>query len=238
MWLPEEGERKRLYLISGVGGALVLLMLGVWWFVSPSSGSSTPIAAASALNSDVEKQARKKDTEGLRQSGRSGDAIVASQAVYALSTEATPANISALQGFFTDPRPEVRAQAVAGYARIAPRTSYPQVERIAIEDKDVQVKLAAVNALGNMYAWRSLSSLLTLMDDPNERVREAAAIAFQRISFVRIDQSSGPTDYGYRANDPPETRRRAIQQLRTKFIGNRALEAQYNEWLSKQPAGK
>lgn len=237
-WLPEDSDRKRLYLIASTGGVVIVLLLGLWWLLGSSSSPSGQFQAGNGSVGELESKVKAKDYEGIRQFARtSTDVRLASQAVYELSREPGPANISALQGFFVDPRPEVRAQAVLGFGRIAPRESYTYLDSLARTERDSQVKVALANSLGNMYAWRSLSSLLMLMDDSDERVRSAAATAFQKISFLRIDQAT-KTEPAYLVNDPPDARRRAIANLRVKVVNNPTLEAQYNDWVARQAGAK
>ena len=239
MWLPPEGKRKRLYLVSGIGGATIVLLLGAWRFLSPREDLACSAAPSNAEIQQVQQTAKRGDVEGLKQAARSSNTVAASTAVYELSRRSdarqhVPMYREMMAPSYAAP---VRVQAVSAFGRNAPtRESYQEVEKVARDEADVAVKLAAISTLEQMQpAWRSLGTLVTLMDHADERVRAAALHAFQTIARLRIDTTDPETKQpGYKPADPPAQRRAVLARVQRQFLGNTVLAARYDEWAQTE----
>jgi HEAT repeat protein len=252
MWLPPEGERKRLYLVTGIGGGVILLLLGAWRFLSPKDEARPSAAGANSEIQDVQQKAKRGDVEGLKQAARSRNTVAASTAVYELSRRPdAPQYVPMYREMMTTPTyaAPVRVQAISAFGRNVPtRDGYQEVEKIARDDADVAVKLAAINAMEEMLpSWRSLATLVTLMDHSDERVRAAALHAFQSIARLRIDTDDPKSKQpGYKVNDPVDQRRAVLRRVQQQFLGNQVLAARYEDWAKQewtkqreqQPKGK
>lgn len=243
MWLPPEGERRRLYLVSGVGGGAILLLLGAWWIISPKDEVRPAAAASHSEIQDVQQKAKRGDVEGLKQAARSPNTVAASTAIYELSRRPDASQYVPVYRDMMKPSyaPPVRVQAISAFGRNPPtQESYQEIERIARDDSDVAVKLAAISTLEQMQpSWRSLGTLVGLMDHADERVRAAALHAFQTIARLRIDTTNPDTKLpGYKPNDRPEVRRAVLARVRQQFLGNPTLAARYDEWAKKEWAAE
>jgi HEAT repeat protein len=81
----------------------------------------------------------------------------------------------------------------------------PELLRAELESADRQVRADAATALGVLRDVDSLPQLIGALEDDDPFVRARAAAAIEKIFGG---------DLYFRANDPPEKRREAIQRIR------------------------
>ncbi|MBI1371459.1 MAG: hypothetical protein GC159_01675 [Phycisphaera sp.] len=117
--------------------------------------------------------------------------------------------IPAVTQLVRDPRPEVRAAAVATLGRFDRERVDPQPVAEALRaDDDPDVRAAAAKTLGTLYAWDGMPELVAALRDPDLTVRRRAAKAVQRILGV---------DHGYRADALPADREKVVRRIEAEW---------------------
>lgn len=234
MWsVLSEAQKKRLMLIGGVGGVLILVV-GLYLIFG---GVSTP--------KDVEPEladVRRFETMGdagelakIAEQGKSDKQKAA--ALQALRSVGGPQANQAAQRMMTSPSAVVRREAIVTYGYTADRGSAaaarPVQDVVTKATSPVDEIIAALKALAAMKAWDSLDQVLEKMNHDERTVRQAAVKAFEDISFMGVGQ--------YNLDDPPEKRQKVIAGLRTSVKDPRKRQ-RYMEWLQeikqKPPAAK
>jgi len=109
----------------------------------------------------------------------------------------------ALSGADRDEREEAAA-------RLSEHPNLPveHLRRVAEEGDTPQVRAAATLGLGRARDWESMPLLIEALESDSELERGRAASAINRI----VGQ-----DFGYRARDPVEKRREAIELIKLKW---------------------
>ena len=186
-----------------IGVALVLAAVLGWRLLSGGEGLSDPDANVVR----IERLKRKGDVAALAREASGSNVKVARLAVEALGhlgTKATPHIESAMQ----DSRPEIREKAALALGRAAGVEHSAPLAKAAGSDPSARVRASAVTALGRMHAYTEMQTLLAALEDEDVDVRRRANAAIRRVLGV---------SFGFRANDPPEKRRRAIATIRRQW---------------------
>jgi len=97
-----------------------------------------------------------------------------------------------------------REAAVAALSHLG-KPAREHLLRVLNETKYAEVRAACVRGLAEQWYYRGMPTLLDAMDDPSVMVRAQAGLAVQRM--LRMD-------YGFRADDPEDKRREAVEQFR------------------------
>jgi hypothetical protein len=84
----------------------------------------------------------------------------------------------------------------------------PQMRQVLDQSKTPEVRAAMIQGLAQQWDFDSMPTFLDAMDDESLVVRSRAGGAVQRLL---------QGDYGYRADDPPKTRERAVKSSRREW---------------------
>jgi len=147
---------------------------------------------------------RKGDVAALGREVSNSDLKVAQRAVDALGVVG-PKAVSEIEKAMGDDRPKVRAKAAIALASAGHRDRTALLAKAARDDPSADVRATAVSALGQVYAYNEMETLLAALEDGDVTVRRRAAEAICRITGV---------DFAFRADDPPEKRRKIIAIVR------------------------
>jgi len=190
--------------------------LSVFWSASAALGSAAALVFLAAgcgggeestdpVIEEIVRLEKKGDVDALAEKTRDPEPRVSRLAVHSLARIGRKAK-PVLDRAIRDERPEVRAEAVLVYPRVAKRSEAAEpLAQIARSDPQPQVRAAAVTALGQMRAFDKMDALFEALDDPDPLVRRRAAGAVSRIL--------GRT-YELYVDGPAEKRRQAIAELR------------------------
>jgi CRP/FNR family transcriptional regulator, cyclic AMP receptor protein len=124
------------------------------------------------------------------------------------------AALARLRTLARDDDPAVRATAVSNLAG-APADAAP-IATGALDDEDPGVRAAAITSFARIDRSNALGPAVALLEDPSQRVRDAAAAAVATIGDDAIDDLLG-------ALDEPEARGAALWALSRLDIGERAI---------------
>ena len=194
----------RLAVLIGIG---VVLAAGVVWRLTTAGdgggGRKDPDVAR------IDRLRRNRDVAALAKEAAGPKVEVARRAVAAMA-HVGPQAAPQIRQAMNDPRAEVRQAAVVALGRVSARVPQPvdmaALAKAARGDGAVKVRAGAVIALGAIHAFEELETLLSAMQkDKSLHVRRRAAAAVVRIIGV---------DVGFKAGDPPQKRRQAIERIR------------------------
>jgi len=192
----------RALLVVLVVVALALAAALVWR--SASGGGDDP-ADLDEHSARIQRLRRDGDVPGLVTEASNPDVRLATRAVEALAF-AGPEALPHLERMIKDNAArEVRASAVAAFARAAKPGQTRPVARALRDDPSPGVRANAAVALGHMHACDEMETLLSAMDDVDKKVRRRAADAVHQITGVQ---------FSFRAGDSPDRRRAAIDRIR------------------------
>lgn len=104
----------------------------------------------------------------------------------ALSATADPRALDVMLDRLADPRPQVRAAAIAGAAKIDPDGFLLVVSSLG-PDRDWSVRAALATTLGTLESDRVRSGLIELTEDQDQRVRGPALAALTRVGAPDLD---------------------------------------------------
>ena len=152
----------------------------------------------------IERLRRKGDVVALAREMSNGDVKAAGLAADAMGRLGAAA-VPHLREAMRNPRPEVRGRAALALARASGRDEAALLAETATQDKSASVRAMAATALGDAYAYTELDTLMQALEDPDESVRRRAAQAIVRVTGV---------DFIFRAEAPPEQRRKIIEIIR------------------------
>ena len=206
------GESMRLKVLVAVA---VVLAAAVVWRMTTGSGDG-----ASALDPDaarIEELRQKGDTAALAKQAESPNVRVACLAVTAMGrvgADARPHVEKALQ----DARPQVRQKAAAAFASVGDRRKSAPVAELARADESPEVRASAVRALGTMFAYTEMETLLDALEDDDVGVRRRANAAIRRILNIT---------FGFKATDPPAKRREAVAEMRLMWVNEKPYTERY-----------
>ena len=89
----------------------------------------------------------------------------------------------------------------------------PQMRKVLRESQSTEVRAQMILGLAQQWDLDSMPAFLAAMDDPSPLIRGRAEMAVKKILTTVGD---------YRADDPPEKRRLALQAVRKKWDAMRA----------------
>lgn len=221
-WLPEEEDRKRLFRLAGIGlGVPLLVFLCIYLPFRPSA------VEGEADMAEVDQQAKEKDLEGLKKSARSTNKRVAARAVQAFAQSSGIEGTAFIQSYMRDPRPEVRAEAVAGWAYVGTPKNIQPITQAIVSDSSPLVRSAGLQVIARMQAWDGLNVVLDRMvEDEDPTVRKTAMATFEQVAYVRVQNKYDPSQ-------PKEVRRAAVVQYR-RFVAQPAARQLYGDWIKRQ----
>jgi len=108
------------------------------------------------------------------------------EAVTALAVTEDPRAFDAMLDRLADPRPQVRAAAIAGAAKIDPEAFLLVVSSLGA-DREWSVRAALATTLGTLEPDRVRSGLIELTEDQDQRVRGPALSALARVGAPDLD---------------------------------------------------
>ena len=167
-----------------------------------SSDRSARLAAIDALARDGSDEAM----QAVAEVAGDEDVRVASRAVLAVSNSRLRDRRKYVMAAAQDPRAEVREAGMIGVGRLGDKQEAAMLSRV-VDDRaeDEHVRAAAVQAIGQMRAWRHRDAAIRALEDPSARVRGRAGAAVR---------SMIGRDFKFRANDPPDKRKAAVGRIR------------------------
>ena len=182
--------------------ALALAAAVVWQFAFAGGDDGAGLDEHSAR---IDRLRRDGDVPALVREASNPNVRLATRAVEALGY-AGPEALPHLERMIKDNAArEVRACAVAAFAQAA-KPGQTRPVALALRDDPVpEVRANAAVALGHMHACDEMEALLSAMGDEDKKVRRRAAQAVHQITGVQ---------FSFRAGDPPDRRRAAIQRIR------------------------
>jgi HEAT repeat protein len=191
--------------------AAVLVILVIW--IAPWSGAP-PLAK---LDAHMEQLRTEDNVEALESEIQSKDVKRARRAVETLgylgqsfSKKRDRAIKTIRVTMKNDSRQQIRQTAVIAYAKAmetaSPKTHDPApLGEIVRTDKDKNLVICSINALGDMGAYEELETLLQAMNNDDITIRRRAAEAVVLVVRRR---------YTFHPNASPETRLREIDRIR------------------------
>lgn len=203
-------NRKRLLLLIGLAGVLAVVYVavhGVPVLRGSRSADETPVRDVSAArpradggdSADPPPSGRENVPERVQVAARRREVV-------RIAIQRKPEYLPRLKKAAADPDWKVRHAAVNGVGRLG-REGDPQflIDVLRKPDELPEVRAAAAERLGEMRLWDAGPAIIEAMEDPSALLRARAGVALRRIMVV---------DFGYRASDPPNRRREAIQRIR------------------------
>lgn len=142
--------------------------------------SRSPRVREATLRGLAERERRETRSAVERQLG-SSDADVAVMAAYALGHIEDRASVPRLRQELKSPRAKMRMTAAWALGMIEDPAAAPDLEPLARSDADRNVRLAAIEALGDIEASRSFGLLVGLLDDRDLGIATAAAEALSSL---------------------------------------------------------
>ncbi|KPK50340.1 MAG: hypothetical protein AMK72_02435 [Planctomycetes bacterium SM23_25] len=203
-------DRKRLFLLIAVAGALAVVFVVVHGVPAlMGSGSDDETSARNVGRTSGSANGDGSPGPAPSEGGNvSGGPTVAVRRrdVVRIAIQRKPENLPHLKEAAADPDWRVRHAAVDGVGRLG-RQGDPQflIDVLRNPDELAEVRAAAAERLGEMRFWDAGPAIIEAMEGPSALLRARAGVALRRIMVV---------DFGYRASDPPNRRREAIQRIR------------------------
>ena len=191
-----------------LGAAALLAVVAVWRWMTYEGNVDPDMGAEEAHILELERDG---DLEGLNEVvANSSKAKVARMALAAMGRIGGDEAAKYLTAAMTASRPEVRAAAAANYPQVRMRSTAAPLAKLAREDEVASVRATAVEAIGRMYAYDEMDTLLGAMADDKElSVRSNAKDAVARI-FGRRQE--------YTATADPSRRRAQVANLRSDWV--------------------
>ncbi len=201
-----------------------------------------PIAQRFAIDDTADPRLRATAIQALGRAGApAADTLIALLGVRGLPTTLAVETLNALAATrdrrafelmidrVTDPRPPIRAAALAGAARVDPEAFLFVVSSLGA-DREWSVRAALARTLGTLEPDRVRAGLLDFMDDQDQRVRSPALEALVRVGApdlaARLLEALEVPDFGIRA-----TAARLVGEVRPDG-SVAALTAAYERGLS------
>lgn len=167
-----------------------------------AGGTPEGIALAQRFASDTSADARVR-TAAIRALGRPGSTAGAGtlmalvrtpglpvtlllESLTALAATGDPRALDVMLDRLTEPRPQIRAAAIAGAAKIDPEGFLFVVSSLG-PDRDWSVRAALATTLGTLDPERVRSGLVELTEDQDQRVRGPALAALARVGAPDLD---------------------------------------------------
>jgi HEAT repeat protein len=210
---------------------VLLVPLVAWSIVSSPSGAPGRSPEELAIDEDRING----NVDGLAEKARTYKPEFAKKAVRAMGhggRKSIPTLRTILQD---DKRPELRQQAAMAMAKaimVAAEKDKPLDSSmtaplvIALNDETPEVRASAADALGQVYDYSNMSSLLKAMDDEHLIVRRKAYNAVTRI-FGR--------KYIFDANSPSPKRKIIIKTIATDWNVHKGMVGKYHDHHHKIP---
>lgn len=171
-----------------------------------SRDDATAAMAAWALgNLEMRESVGPLSTALRRNNGR-----VRINAAWALGMIEDARAVEPLRGVLRDPDPILRATAVSALGDIEALGSAADVERVLREDNDRRVRLAAIEALGNIESMTSLDVLSSVLDGNDVELSIAAVEAIDNLDDINRAPAGLLRAAG---SNVPELRRSAAMAL-------------------------
>ena len=205
-----------------IAAAVLLAAVAAWQLFWPRGGQAAAREGPAAAR--IDKHRRERNVPALGREVAHRDVAVARQAVAALG-RIGPESLPEVRRALRDSRGPVRERAATVFARIAPREDATALAQVAREDASSDVRAAAVSGLNHMCAFEQMEAILAAMDDSDEVVRRRAATAARRFACARV---------GFKADDPPQKRKAAIQRMRSVWLQHEARARRYWEMILKK----
>lgn len=213
------GGRKRLWALGGLLLVLVVVYLALHGLPWSSSDYAGPAEGASAGSTSSGTEAGPASAGG----GASGSAAAGAgnplpaasidsptyRRVTELARQRKPENLPELEAAAKSPDWRARHAAVSGIGRLGLKGD-PQllISTLRNAQESPEVRANAAEWLGDMACWDAGPALIDALEDPLEVVRMRAGVAFRKLVIV---------DMGFRASDPPDRRRAAVERIRFRW---------------------
>jgi HEAT repeat protein len=204
-----------------VAVAVALAVWAVWQFAFTGGGQEKKQSPDAAR---IDKLRRDKNVAALGNEVAGTNVEVARQAVGALGRVGSEA-MEQVKRAMRDPRPRVREKAVTVFAQVARREDAAPLAELARKDGSPDVRAAAISGLERMYAFDEMETILGAMEDPDVVVRRRAAAAATRFACAVV---------GFKADDPPEKRKAAVEQMRAVWNTERDRARRYWEMILRK----
>lgn len=178
-----------------------------------------------ALDDLADRPSRRAD-EALLQAFSDPDVRVASRAVAKVGNWTHRDGLGHVVRAMADPRPEVRAVAVASVGKLHLREkvdSAPMIDMLADAAQPREVRATAARSLGRLQSWEAMPQLVAALDDPDPHVRGQAGAAIRKILG---------RDYFFRAN--AKNRREIAAKIRAIWPGFHKAHLDYMRRLKEQ----
>lgn len=216
-------ENPRRVMLWGGGGLALLLV--VWLLTRGGADKDLP-TNANVLQVMKAEQAR--DVPALTAALSHSDPDAARAAIRGLGNVMGPRAAPQVQTALADPRPRVRVQAALELASFgaSARASLPALRGPAGNDQSVDVRVAAVQALGAMESMDAVEPLMSALNDPEARVRRAALGSLEGLLRVRYAY--------YNADDSAAQRQQYVARIRSALPINIRAWQLWQEQLGKQ----
>lgn len=201
-------DKRRLLFLIGLVALLAVVYVavhGVPAWRGSRSADETPAGDVPAArpragdSADLPRSAREKASER-------SEVAVRRREVVRIAIQRKPEHLPRLREAAADPDWRVRHAAVNGVGRLG-REGDPQflIDVLSNRDELPEVRAAAAERLGEMRFWDAGPAIIEAMEDSSTLLRARAGVALRRIMVV---------DFRYRAGDPPNRRREALQRIR------------------------
>ena len=175
----------RLRVLIGI--AVVCALVTAWRYLFYTGDVDPDIGAA---KSRVLKLERDGDVDALAEVVAGKNVPVACFALAALGRLGTDAAVDHIVTATNDNRPKVRGAAASSYANARAKRDAAPLSRLARDDEDAGVRATAVAAIGRMYAYDEMETLLSVMANDasvttcRNAAEAAAAIIGRRYQYT------------------------------------------------------
>ena len=187
--------------------------------------SSDPRERLAALDDLAESPSRRGD-DALLHAFSDSDARVAARAVSKVGNWTHRDGLAHVVRVMDDPRPQVRAAAVASVGKLRLREKVdaaPVIKMLADSAQPREVRATAARSLGRLHSWEAMPQLVAALDDPNPHVRGQAGAAIRKILGV---------DFHFRAD--AANRREIAAKIRKMWPGFHKAHLDYMRRLKEQ----
>jgi cyclophilin family peptidyl-prolyl cis-trans isomerase/HEAT repeat protein len=178
------GIYSAAFAMRSISGTPEGLELAQRFAVDASADARLRTAAIRALGRPNSPAAATTLMTLLGTKGLSDTLVLETMTALAATTDARAYNL--MLDRFGDPRPQIRAAALAGAAKIDPDAFLFVVSSLG-PDKEFSVRASLANTLGTLPADSVRSGLIELTEDQDQRVRGPALTALARVGAPDLD---------------------------------------------------
>jgi len=149
--------------------------------VVAAAAFSLTYSGRSEASDPITRMREDRDVQGLVDVLHNGNDDSAARAVIALGAIRTPQVVAPLIEAVKDTRPPIRERAVLSLVKVTRREHAEQLAGVLKNDNDPNVRAAAAEALGQVYACEQMPDLLSAMEDQAPVVQMQARRSVARI---------------------------------------------------------